>query len=237
MVLCIIIAGLSAGYIGYYAYAKVQGPFYGSTNSQKYHYEWCGFVDTIDPENLVEFADAQDAVNHGYVPCDFCDPPWPAPLPDYGIFIAIIALIPSIWGILRENNQRNQELQQQGTNIKKSQKFKIQKIIGITLIVTVLFAPLLGYVQAQGQYVGSINSDVYHLPTCKYVEQINPENRIWFASEQEAIDKDYKPCSVCLPDSPAVPEMPLPSLIAVAVTVSSVIILAKNKKIFQKNLL
>jgi len=49
------------------------------------------------------------------------------------------------------------------------------------------------------RYVGSINSDVYHLPWCICAEQILPENETWFDSAEEAQDAGYRPCEVCNP--------------------------------------
>jgi len=50
-----------------------------------------------------------------------------------------------------------------------------------------------------GKYVGSIKSDKYHLPTCKYAEVILKENQIWFDSKAEAVSEGFKPCGVCKP--------------------------------------
>jgi len=51
----------------------------------------------------------------------------------------------------------------------------------------------------QAQYCGSINSDVYHYPYCRYVKQIKSYNIIWFNSAQDAINHGYRPCKVCKP--------------------------------------
>ncbi|MCL4378713.1 MAG: MBL fold metallo-hydrolase [Actinobacteria bacterium] len=53
--------------------------------------------------------------------------------------------------------------------------------------------------QQSGAYVGSIKSDVFHYPNCKYVKKILPENIIWFSSREDAISKGYRPCKVCNP--------------------------------------
>lgn len=50
-----------------------------------------------------------------------------------------------------------------------------------------------------GAYVGSIKSDKYHYPSCRYAKAILPENQIWFATEAEAIAAGYEPCGVCKP--------------------------------------
>lgn len=52
---------------------------------------------------------------------------------------------------------------------------------------------------AEGTFVGSINSDVYHYPTCTYAQRIYPENQIWFSSSEDARANGYRPCKVCRP--------------------------------------
>lgn len=53
--------------------------------------------------------------------------------------------------------------------------------------------------QGTGQYVGSKNSDKYHLPSCKYAQDIKPDNQVWFDSVENAKASGYGPCSVCGP--------------------------------------
>jgi micrococcal nuclease len=53
--------------------------------------------------------------------------------------------------------------------------------------------------EPQGQYVGSIKSDVFHYPDCFYVDRIKPENIIWFSSREDAIAHGYRPCKKCCP--------------------------------------
>ena len=50
-----------------------------------------------------------------------------------------------------------------------------------------------------GQYVGSIESDKYHYPGCRWAEKILPENAIWFNSVEEAKAAGYSACGVCHP--------------------------------------
>lgn len=52
---------------------------------------------------------------------------------------------------------------------------------------------------SSGTYVGSIKSDKYHYPDCRYAKNINPENEIWFDSKTEAEAAGYVPCGVCKP--------------------------------------
>jgi len=44
-----------------------------------------------------------------------------------------------------------------------------------------------------GQFVGSVNSDLFHLPDCPSVSRIKEENQIWFASVEEAQAAGYSP--------------------------------------------
>lgn len=50
----------------------------------------------------------------------------------------------------------------------------------------------------EDQYVGSVKSDKFHYPSCRYAETL-PENKIWFGSKEEAVSKGYSPCGVCKP--------------------------------------
>src|SRR3989344_4916087 len=45
----------------------------------------------------------------------------------------------------------------------------------------------------QGQYVASKNGTKYYLPTCSGANRIKDENRIWFATEAEALAEGYGP--------------------------------------------
>ncbi len=47
-------------------------------------------------------------------------------------------------------------------------------------------------------FVGSKNSNKYHLPTCRYAKNINPENRVCFSSQDEAKSKGYLPDKNCI---------------------------------------
>ncbi len=48
-------------------------------------------------------------------------------------------------------------------------------------------------------FVGSITSDVYHRPTCYYVDSIHEHNKIYFSSTEDAEIAGYRPCLVCNP--------------------------------------
>lgn len=46
-------------------------------------------------------------------------------------------------------------------------------------------------------YVGSKNSDKYHLPDCPGALRIKEENKIWFSSKEEAENLGYGPATNC----------------------------------------
>jgi len=52
-----------------------QGPFVGSSKSDKYHYPSCNAAKKIKSANLVTFSSSADARAQGYVPCKICHPP------------------------------------------------------------------------------------------------------------------------------------------------------------------
>lgn len=53
--------------------------------------------------------------------------------------------------------------------------------------------------KSSGVYVGSIDSDKYHNPGCRFAKEILPENEIWFDSAEDAQNSGYSPCGGCHP--------------------------------------
>lgn len=52
---------------------------------------------------------------------------------------------------------------------------------------------------ASGKYIGSRESDVYHLPHCTSAQGISGPNAIWFDSTAAAQRAGYRPCRLCRP--------------------------------------
>ncbi|MFH1170833.1 MAG: hypothetical protein V1704_04715 [Candidatus Vogelbacteria bacterium] len=48
-----------------------------------------------------------------------------------------------------------------------------------------------------GALVGSKNGTKYHYPWCSGAQRIKEENKIWFASKEEATAKGYTPAANC----------------------------------------
>lgn len=54
-----------------------------------------------------------------------------------------------------------------------------------------------GEVVTEGAYVASKSGTKYHLPWCGSAKQIKEENKIWFATKEEAERAGYTPASNC----------------------------------------
>lgn len=52
-------------------------------------------------------------------------------------------------------------------------------------------------VAEQGLFVGSKNSNKYHYPWCPGAVQMKEENKVWFASVEEAKSRGYVPAGNC----------------------------------------
>lgn len=47
-------------------------------------------------------------------------------------------------------------------------------------------------------FVGSKNSNKYHIPTCRWAKQIKPQNLVCFKSAEDAVSKNYQPDKNCI---------------------------------------
>lgn len=59
--------------------------------------------------------------------------------------------------------------------------------------------PVTSAPSAQYRYVGSVDSNKYHDPSCRYAKKILPENLIGWDSVQDAQAAGYQPCGTCRP--------------------------------------
>lgn len=64
----------SAVFLAFLSFA-ISAEFWGSTESNKYHYPTCRCAENIKPENLTVFNSPEEAQQAGYVPCKVCNPP------------------------------------------------------------------------------------------------------------------------------------------------------------------
>ncbi|MBO5452806.1 MAG: hypothetical protein J6A69_02445 [Clostridia bacterium] len=80
-------------------------------------------------------------------------------------------------------------------------KKRLMCVIGVVLILLLCSC---GGIDETGltmeeNYVGSVNSDIYHDPECQWANRIKEDNEIWFASAEEAEDEGYRACHICNP--------------------------------------
>lgn len=72
-------------------------------------------------------------------------------------------------------------------------------MVQLIVVFVALFPALLS---SQETYVGSKNSDKYHLTSCQSAKRIDPDNLVSFDSRESALKEGYVPCKVCKPASP-----------------------------------
>ena len=49
------------------------------------------------------------------------------------------------------------------------------------------------------KYIASVNSEKFHRPSCRYVDDIYDENRIYYSRRGDALSDGKSPCSACDP--------------------------------------
>ncbi len=81
-----------------------------------------------------------------------------------------------------------------------------KKSVVILLVVLLLFVLSCnndsgkeGVPAGEYQYVGSVNSNKYHYPECRWAKKIKSQNEIWFKDKADARKHGYVPCKVCKP--------------------------------------
>ncbi len=47
-------------------------------------------------------------------------------------------------------------------------------------------------------FIGNKESKVYHTPVCKLGSKTKPENKVVFATQEEAVKAGYAPCRICI---------------------------------------
>ena len=65
----------------------------------------------------------------------------------------------------------------------------------ITAIIIMAAIPIA----LASSYVGNINSGKFHYSDCNSVGRMNPNNKVYFNTRDEAISAGYTPCKRCNP--------------------------------------
>lgn len=68
----------------------------------------------------------------------------------------------------------------------------------LPLVVVLLVACSAATVLAS-TYVGNARTHKFHYSDCRYVGEMNENNKVYFDDRDEAIDEGYVPCKVCRP--------------------------------------
>lgn len=67
------------------------------------------------------------------------------------------------------------------------------------LFLTAIFLLVVVPVALCAEFWGSVKSNKYHFPSCRWAQKIKPANLIKFNSKAEATKVGYVPCKVCRP--------------------------------------
>ena len=73
----------------------------------------------------------------------------------------------------------------------------MKKIVVTILLLFLVISATPIRASAAGGFVGSKESNVYHVPSCHYVNRILKKNEIWFKTREAADKKGYRGCYVC----------------------------------------
>jgi len=119
----------------------------------------------------------------------------------FGLTIILISIISFRAGEVKEREKQSSEMKvfinsQSPFNIEEKQAIALGKAIqrkGLAKEVEIQESSTDN--EEECQYIGSKNSDKYHIPSCRWAEQIKPENKVCFKSPKEAEKMGYKPCS------------------------------------------
>jgi len=69
----------------------------------------------------------------------------------------------------------------------------------VLLVILILFSSVM-IAGSKQRYVGSRNSNIYHVLSCSSAKRIKESNKIYFTSSKEARSKGYRACKICKPN-------------------------------------
>ena len=68
----------------------------------------------------------------------------------------------------------------------------------LTIVLALFAFGLSAQAPATNGYLGNKEAKIYHVPSCKLVLKIKPENKVPFATKDEAVKAGYAPCKICI---------------------------------------
>ncbi len=81
----------------------------------------------------------------------------------------------------------------------------MRKRLPIILLAVILVASAIFFTLGHDNpvlastYIGNAHTYKFHYAHCRYVRQMNEDNKVYFESRDEAVDAGYVPCKVCRP--------------------------------------
>ena len=69
----------------------------------------------------------------------------------------------------------------------------------ILVFALCLSTALAAFAAETAKYVSSKNSDVFHRPECRIIEQMKVKNLVGYTSKGEAMSAGKKKCEICKP--------------------------------------
>ena len=156
-------------------------PYVGSRNSEIYHLADCSQAQRIKAENLLGWESREAAEAAGRTPCKACLSEKPEKTPE-----------PTAAPKATE------------TPTETSQPV-------LTPAPTAEAQPEDRVMPDEYAYVGSKNSEVYHLAGCSQAQRIKAENLLGWESAEAAEAAGRTPCKVCLPEMPEETPEPVPT--------------------------
>jgi len=66
-------------------------------------------------------------------------------------------------------------------------------------IIVVLLIACSAATALASTYVGNARTHKFHYADCRYVGEMNDNNKVYFEDRDEAINEGYVPCKVCRP--------------------------------------
>lgn len=73
-----------------------------------------------------------------------------------------------------------------------------KRIFILSLVLSFIVVNFI-FTTTYANYVGSVNSNIYHYNGCQWAYRIYSSNRIEFSTVQKALSYGYRPCKVCQP--------------------------------------
>ena len=75
----------------------------------------------------------------------------------------------------------------------------MKKKLLLLMSIFMLVGMMASSVALGSDYIGNSNSYKFHYASCRWVQKMSDNHKVYFESRDEAIDAGYVPCKVCRP--------------------------------------